>query len=434
MKTKTIKKLSSLILAFALVFSVSVSAFAEEKTGEGSLTLTNGKVEFKKEIVIQNSGRSEVWEPNISYTYTISTLTAAQVANMTVTDQQSNTTAVKAGPAGGLLIANSSSANGAASATITFGNDSGTANQDSSAIGTPFASSETAERSLFLSFDASVFVNDDGDPVPGVYRYKITEDVTGTNTAAAAGVTEGRFTDDRYVDVYVSWTDNTKTAVEVTALTMFVTNDSIDWDDQDPNADFKVTGYDVASEDEEADSYVTYNLTVEKQVAGNFADPNHEFPFTVALNETAATAVEYYVTGDYTAADLVIGTTNSFDGTEIQLKDDETVTFIGLPASTTATVTETNDTADLYTVTAADVNGTVAMTETSTGSKVYTTADDAITIGPANSETNTLVVTNTLDEVSPTGVIVRYAPYIIMLGAAVALVVLVNKSKRHNEA
>ena len=74
------------------------------------------------------------------------------------------------------------------------------------------------------------------------------------------------------------------------------------------------------------------------------------------------------------------------------------------------------------------------MTETSTGSKVYATAADAITIGPANSKTNTLVVTNTLDEVSPTGVIVRYAPYIIMLGAAVALVVLVNKSKRHNEA
>ncbi|MBQ4271023.1 MAG: hypothetical protein II718_04305, partial [Clostridiales bacterium] len=185
MKTKTIKKLSSLILAFALVFSVSVSAFAEEKTEEGSLTLTNGKVEFKKEIVIQNSGGSKVWEPNISYTYTISTLTAAQVADMTVTDQQSNTTAVKAGPAGGLLIANSSSANGAASATITFGNDA-TANQDSSAIGTAFASSETAERSLFLSFDASVFVNGAGDPVPGVYRYKITEDVTGTNTAVAA--------------------------------------------------------------------------------------------------------------------------------------------------------------------------------------------------------------------------------------------------------
>lgn len=435
MKTKTIKKLSSLILAFALVFSVSVSAFAEEKTEEGSLTLTNGKVEFKKEIVIQNSGRSEVWEPNISYTYTISTLTAAEVADMTVTDQQSNTTAVKAGPAGGLLISNSSTGTGAANATVTFGNDTGTANQDSSAIGTAFASSETAERSLFLSFDATQFVNANGEPVPGVYRYKITEAVTGTNTAAAAGVTEGTFTNDRYVDVYVSWVDDTtKTDVEVTALTMFVTNDSIVWDDQDPNADFKVTGYDVASEDEEADSYVTYNLTVEKQVAGSFADPNHEFPFTVDLTEATATAVEYYVTGDYTAADLVIGTKHSFDGTEIKLKDDDTVTFIGIPATTTATVTETNDTADLYTVTAADVNGTVAMTETSTGSKVYTTGADAITIGPANSETNTLVVTNTLEEVSPTGVIVRYAPYIIMLGAAVALVVLVNKSKRHNEA
>lgn len=435
MKTKTIKKLSSLILAFALVFSVSVSAFAEKKTEEGSLTLTNGKVEFKKEIVIQNSGGSKVWEPNISYKYTISTLTPAQVAGMTVTDEQSNTTAVKAGPANGLFIANASDVNGAASATIAFGNDSGTANQNSSAIGTAFASSETAERSLFLSFDASVFVNGDGDPVPGVYRYKITEAVTGTNTAAAAGVTEGAFTNDRYVDVYVSWTDNTKTAVEVTALTMFVTNDSIVWDDQDPNADFKVTGYDVASEDEEADSYVTYNLTVEKQVAGNFADPNHEFPFTVDLTEAAATAVEYYVTGDYTAADLVIGTKYSFDGTEIQLKDDDTVTFIGLPASTTATITETNDTADLYTVTAADVNGALTMSETSSGSKVYTTAANAVTIGTtAGSETNTVVVTNTLEEVSPTGVIVRYAPYIIMLGAAVALVVLVNKSKRHNEA
>lgn len=433
MKTKTIKKLSSLILAFALVFSVSVSAFAEEKTEEGSLTLTNGKVEFKKEIVIQNSGGSKVWEPNISYTYSISTLTAAQVADMTVTDQQSNTTAVKAGPVGGLLISNSSTGTGAANATVTFGNDTGTANQNSSAIGTAFASSETAERSLFLSFDASVFVNGDGDPVPGVYRYKITE---ATNTAAAAGVTEGAFTNDRYVDVYVSWTDNTKTAVEVTALTMFVTNDSIVWDDQDPNADFKVTGYDVASEGAGADSYVTYNLTVEKQVAGSFADPNHEFPFTVALNETAATAVEYYVTGDYTAADLVIGTKNSFDGTEIQLKDDDTVTFIGLPASTTATITETNDTADLYTVTAADVNNVaLTMSETSSGSKVYTTAANAVTIGTtAGSETNTVVVTNTLEEVSPTGVIVRYAPYIIMLGAAVALVVLVNKSKRHNEA
>ena len=113
----------------------------------------------------------------------------------------------------------------------------------------------------------------------------------------------------------------------------------------------------------------------------------------------------------------------------------DTVTFIGLPESTTATITETNDTADLYTVTAADVNGALTMSETSSGSKVYTTAANAVTKGTtAGSETNTVVVTNTLEEVSPTGVIVRYAPYIIMLGAAVALVVLVNKSKRHNEA
>ncbi|MBO4241768.1 MAG: hypothetical protein J5883_00625 [Clostridiales bacterium] len=422
MKTKTIKRFGALVLASALVFSVSASAFAA-KTDEGGLPIdaTTNEVEFKKEIVIQNSDSQDVWEPNISYTYTISTPTIAD--GTTVTDSQTNSTTVKAGPAGGLLISNASGSGAAASATVQFGNDTGTAAQASSPIGTAFASSETAERSLYLSFDDSQFT------LPGVYRYQISESATGM---AASGVTDGGFTDNRFVDVYVSWTDNTQTAVEVSAITMFVTNESIEYDDQNADPSFKVTGYDVASEDEEADSYVTYNLTVEKEVAGDFADPSHEFPFTVDFTEATATAVEYYVTGDYTAADLVIGTTNSFDGTQITLKHGDTVTFVGLPVTTTATITETNDTSDLYEVTAADVNGALALTESN---KVYSTAADAVTIGQtAGSEDNTVTFTNTLEEVSPTGVIVRYAPYIIMIGAALALVVLVNKSKRHNEA
>ncbi|MBQ5986048.1 MAG: hypothetical protein IJL59_02180 [Clostridia bacterium] len=442
---KHIKKIGALVLALVMVLAMSTTAFAAgTKTDEGTLTISSGEVTFKKEIVVLNSGSSNVWEPNISYKYTITPVTG--LSNVTVTDGTTPdpvTAVVKDGKAGGLLINNVTGTTGrGTSATITFGDDTSSAQASSPLNTTDFSTAKTAARTLYLSFDTTKFVDDSGVLLPGVYRYKMTEELgDSSNTYAAAGVTQGSYSADRYLDVYVKWTDNTMSALKVYGLTMFTSNNSIE--NGTPADDtFKVTGYDVATEGNNADVYKTYNLTVEKAVAGTMADKNHSFPFTIALAENTATAVQFYATGDsYTGADLTF-TSNAwsvnagYSDNNLKLKDGQKINLIGLPLTTTATVAEKDDTVDYYTATAVDVNNTTSLALTNnTTDKTWTTAANAVAIGTTSgSETNTVTFTNTLTEISPTGYVVRIAPYVLMLAGGIALLVVTRRRREDSQA
>jgi hypothetical protein len=83
-------------------------------------------------------------------------------------------------------------------------------------------------------------------------------------------------------------------------------------------------------------------------------------------------------------------------------------------------------------------NGSFTYTENNVQAQSTCTVSGAVAnntttaaVGTADSK---VTVTNTLKTISPTGVVLRYAPYFIMAVAAIALVAVAKRAKRNEEA
>lgn len=128
----------------------------------------------------------------------------------------------------------------------------------------------------------------------------------------------------------------------------------------------------------------------------------------------------------------VLGTVNGQNITfaDFTLKDGENVTFVSkndgtgvdvLPVGTTYTFTETGVTR--YKAKAAVVTnaGTAQqVTETATGADLTIDATSTSNYNVLGVDTNSTAVTNTLQDVTPTGIIVENLPYILLIGGALA--------------
>lgn len=257
---------------------------------------------------------------------------------------------------------------------------------------------------------------------------------------------------------------------------------------------YKLTGFNVDSElgatsgsttPVISDQYHTYNLKVTKTTTGALADKSHYFPFNIDVTQASGdTATKVYVTYSNasdvkngstavttaTGTDLAVGgTATNFTG---KLKNGGEFKLTGIPtfitynsstpfaysATTyaTANAKETNDTYDTYVATAtvdaetttnvqlsykADSSATVADTTASAHNAVLSPTGDAtlktalIVDGKDTSDTvvgNSIDFTNTLDAISPTGVVLRVAPYAFMLATGMFLL-LVSRHRRKDE-
>ena len=466
-----------------MVMAMYVTAFADDPatltdgevggyTTADTQNLDNKSINLKKEITVYNPDETLIYGPAITYTYAIAAASGSELVNITdaTTDHTSGlatTTQALGGVTTGVTMT------GTAANTIAWTNAD---ILDASSTGT------ANYKNLTIDFSTVVFTQ------PGVYRYKITETASAYTTS---GVTDGSINAVRYLDVYVMRSSAFDATHDGTSGHEFVAGDwkiygyvCIAEESVATNAGgttavttstTKTNGFvDTNSEANvsTADEYRTYNLTIGKTLTGDATMNGHKFPFDATWTAGNATGTFQFiveetgtasatkvaqgatttVNGNTVAADTlykvggadVVGTVNK-DGTPL-IANDGTIKYIGIPNGTKVTVTEKNDVVGTtYTTTATEAIGSgtaadVAFDSTSTAalstdSKTATTDQNDTAVyaeasAPTNDSNVAIQFTNKLAIISPTGYVVRFAPYALMLGAGIVLLLLTRKMKR----
>ena len=460
---KAFKRIGAIVLTGAMVLGMSMTAFAE-----GGVTVANGElggsstfatdnptsqsksINIAKELTVYNVDETAIKAPTMSYAYAIT----AGAADINITDAASdhaNNTAVSVKTKAG-VDPESVSLTGTSGSTITW-----------TPSETVTASSDGAANLKYLTVDFSDIVFG----AAGVYRYVLTETPA---VYAAAGVTETEAGEAagshvRYLDVYVrpaptGFTDGSKASDwDIYGyVCMLESEDITDADDTATTGAMKTNGFVAGTNDGttiKADSYYTYNVTVSKTVTNdNYAKATHSFPFTVIFtNETITQAVDISskTTGtiggwsDPASAALSTGTTKGI----VTIKDSSSVKYIGIPNGTAVEVYETNDVNGVtYQVTTvANINGTAATTTdaavidgSTPGSAVAQANPKAAwqstkttitpTVDADDDVVHTIAVDNNLQLISPTGVVLRFAPYAMMLAAGLSLLLVSRRRRR----
>lgn len=444
----TFKKISALLLVVVMLLALNVTAFAADTTTTNSkadtytgsentnAVMSGTTIPLTKSIVLFNTDGSEIREPNISYTYTVTPVdtTAANqgkpLVGVTVTDDGSrnSNTPVTVNVYDGVAAAFTSTL------TLSFADTN-----------TKVAAAQTGtelEKTGNLSITISAFEH------AGIYRFKITETVSPADvTTVGLDTRDANYDSARYLDVYIK---NGDSGLEMYGAVIFKSTDTnaIDATNGDiTTSTTKTTGFEpsTSSSDYEnditVDKYHTFNLEVNKTITGGLADKTHDFPFEITLTgDKAATIITDYSKSGASYVGTEPTTVNINTTAAVltpALSNGDSVTITGIPVGTTVLVKETNDTYDQYTPSITTQTGFTSLTLTETGAlaaQTGTTQLSAATEITSKAAKSVIGLTNTLSEVSPTGVVLRIAPYALMLGAGIVLFLLSRRRKEENEA
>lgn len=432
------KKTVSILLAILMLTGIVGAALAAGASAldDDAVVTDNKTVRFIKEITVYNPDNATVNEPTASYTYTVS----AGSADKTIKDGNSQQTATKAGTGINqikMASETSQTATTASSVTLTYAPNSGT---------TMSASSTGAKNTKWVEIDFSSVVF----PAAGVYRYQIAES---GYTYGSNGVVAGTTGHTRFLDVYVKDAENQSAAAnqpddwEIYGYALFTADENIDAT-VEPKEKKKTTGFaahtDGAESDDNkktADAYYTFNLTLQKTVVNDSYTKNshHKFPFTVTLsNGTVRENVLPIMTVSNNAEQTPLTAAGVVIGSEVwtpAIADGASVTYTGIPAGTTITIKEKNNVAG----TTYQVSSSGADTELAAANVVYNaesgnaTVSIGATAGEAVSANKTVVFSNNLQSISPTGYVARFAPYALMLIGGIVLLIVAMKHKKHSD-
>lgn len=246
--------------------------------------------------------------------------------------------------------------------------------------------SYTNAEEVKLSVDITKF------SAPGVYYYTVSE---------SDGQYEGITYDTTARDVYL-YVVNGNNGLEVDAIIVAINGEK----QKDGLAFTNDYGKITDPDDPDNPDGSTHDLTVTKSVTGNQGDKNKAFEFNVNVDGAEGEWYKVIVTdqnGATQESHLVSGTSIKY-----YLKDSESIQILGLTASDTYTITEENYTSDGYTTTEGNKSGNV-------------TADG----------TNYTVV-NEKNVSSPTGIVLSFAPYILLVALAGVFGVSFLRKKRED--
>jgi len=303
-------------------------------------------------------------------------------------------------------------------------------------------------------------INTTNFPQTGIYRYKVTQTAL-TEAQIAADIkaikdgTGTQVTDavDKYLDVYVVTNDTDGDGAVDTAKIYGVvlfesTGDPTTVDTSKIDENGKVYAQYTTSNAQKTDTfdniYTAYKIQLVKKVKGAAASATDKFPFSLIVTDPdtanaddsvilagvqygydassagSTTAIAY----NATTGQITIGG----EVTSIKLKSVETIDIVGLPASALVKIKETISALLGYDITSEikDFDGTTVAITTPV------TTDENGTSGAVKKAetTGTITYTNTREQISPTGVILRVAPYALILVAGLALLLI----SRHRKA
>ena len=452
---KMLKKIGALAVALTMVLSLGAVLMADGEAeltggevggfapgGQDNPTAKNKIVKLQKEIKVYNPDETSVYAPTITYNYVLE----AGDKDKSITDQvedhasdEALTVMTLAGITEGATITSS----------IALAPDK---QLDAAVDG------ESNIEDILVDFTNVVFEK------PGVYRYKITESLAAGQSYEAAGVTETTDPTDghvRYLDVYVMAsadyddTDGLQAAdwAIYGYVCLYENEDITPDDDTTTTGAVKTNGFVAATNDDdviEPDSYYTFNVEITKNLTGDAYSANHKFPIQVDFTNddvTQGTKLLATVTNPVTDYAHTTDAVSDLDGL-VKIANSGSVKYIGIPCGTTVDVYETNDVAGtIFATTLTATNGTsgavknISATSTPSGFVAYSEQPynsnqavfDTTVKDTADTVAHSLVVNNVLQMISPTGIIVRTAPYILLLGAGATLFILIRVFRKKEE-
>ncbi len=388
---KALKKILSALPALAILCILVVPAAApaedgvisgQQGGGSGSAYgegIKGGTTTFQKHLILP----AEANVPNATFSFTI---VSGRSAEATAT-----TLEITAGPEGAEV--------GTATFTPTSETKTGIPT-DTSISGKKYASATVTVSLTKVSF-----------PAPGVYRYVISENVTGLDAAFSTDEVP------QYLDVYVA---NSAAASATNHLEIkgYVLH-------SDESAPLNTGGEPAIKSDGFTNEYAAQNLTFSKTVTGNQGSRDKYFKFTVSITGAAAGA-KYDV--DLTNADAAvpesvstkseyIGKSNAASieipagatGTEAvyYLKNGQSLTIKGLAKGTGYTITEEYED--------------------------YTQTVEGTANGTIGTEDITVAYTNNRGGAVPTGVMLTIVPGVIIVGIAIVGLIVFSRKKKENE-
>lgn len=458
---KNMKKIGALVLALVMVLSLSAMALAEgeaDMTGESGVigeftgpdtpdSAKSAQLTIYQEITAYNKDGKTVNAPTVTYTYTIAGLDGGKNV------KDAGTSSLHASTQPAAVITKDARTAAIGTATITGTAAGGTA---AGALAlTPSDQLQTAETGKANRFPLTIDFSGCTWTGAGVYRFQIDE-TTAAATKIAAGIKEGTTSNTRFIDVYVK--DKTGGGYEIYGYTCLSANVDIDGTDSSSvTAAGKTEGF-VGSEpdgdeyasadDSVADRYYTFNLTVGKTLVGDTFNNDHDFPFTVKFANTSVTSaitikLELSENGGTATAGTLAGTlstaTTGITDANRGIDHESTVKYVGVPvgitAATSAEVYEVNNVTGTtylsqYSLQGAAFAGDKKIDWASGSTSTSNTATmPAITADANDTVSHTIQFKNTLELISPTGYVVRIAPYALMLAAGIVLFILMRRRR-----
>ncbi len=242
---------------------------------------------------------------------------------------------------------------------------------------------------------------------PGVYRYEVTE-------GAAQGAVAADITNDsvskKYLDIFVKKVDD-KCEVYGSRLV----NDLNGIDDKNGKAkSFENT-------------YTTYDLDLTKHVTGDMGETDYPFEFTVEFSGPVNTTFTVGGTGYEEDSVTLVGEKGESTGTatmKVNLADAETLELSGIPSCVEYTITETNPGKGYSTTNVIDGDWQTVEFD---GENDYSTEKQTMTQKDHKVD---FVNNRNAGDIPATGIILNFAPYILLVAFAGVFAVLFLRKRR----